>query len=833
MKRKLRGLKRQEIQLDFNLYRVEVPIRGLADVALSVVDIWPEGAEQAIMFVHGYAGCAETWEYQINHFAARQYRVIAPDLRGHGQSDAPFTQYTMPELVDDINTIAETLGLPERFILVGHSFGGSICVEYANAYPERLEKLILISTAGEYPLPRAASWLSRVPAAAFRPWWKYRPRWNAEVHVMKRMMLNNMRKWQGWHLLRNIRTPTLIITGERDRYFPRHVFDEVGKMVPGAEVIDVGASKHKVQLERHEAVNRAMERFIQQEEVGRRISWREPTGVTLPDRPWLKSYSPHTPLTVPIPRQPLHKFLEAAAVNVPKRTATIFYGSKLTYQQLEWQVNQFAHALHGLGVEPGERVMIVLPNMPQMIIAYYATLKIGGVVVLPNPDADGPAIIEQIRQTGAQVLVTLREFGGLARAVQEQVPVTLVFADVREAVSAPVYKQLLARWEAAGLGSQEKADRSYGGHLMRQLMVDAPGTPPDIEVSDHDLAAVLYTSGTTDEPKGVRLTHSNLVANALQTRHWIPDLHYGRETFLSVIPLTHSYGMTTAMNIPIALGATMVLLPVFELKQVLQHIKQYKPTIFPGVPSIYMVINQAPNVRSYGLSSIKACISGAAPLPVEVQEAFEKLTRGRLVEGYGLTEAAPVTHANPLEGVRKVGSIGIPIPNTDAKIVDLMTGEDLPPGQIGELVVKGPQVMQGYWAQEEGEEAESVLKDGWLYTGDVAVMDADGYFQIISRKRDTILAGDYSVYPRDVEEVLYENSKVMEVAVVGVACGEKGQRVKAFVVPRPGTDLSKEELLDLCCRRLEEYAVPWEIEFRQELPKSFVGKVLRRMLVEE
>jgi long-chain acyl-CoA synthetase len=331
------------------------------------------------------------------------------------------------------------------------------------------------------------------------------------------------------------------------------------------------------------------------------------------------------------------------------------------------------------------------------------------------------------------------------------------------------------------------------------------------------LAAVLYTSGTTDEPKGVRLTHANLVANALQTRHWIPDLNYGQETFLSVIPLTHSYGMTSAMNIPIALGATIVLLPVFELEQVLNDIKQYRPTIFPGVPSIYMAINQAPNVRSYELSSIKACISGAAP--IEVQEAFEKLTRGRLVEGYGLTEASPVTHANPLEGLRKVGSIGIPIPNTDAKIVDLVTGEDLPVGQIGELLVKGPQVMQGYWGQtnKDEEAPESVLKDGWLYTGDMAVMDDDGYFQIISRKRDTIFAGDYSVYPRDVEEVLYENSKVMEVAVVGVESGES----------------SKEELLDLCRKRLEEYAVPWDIEFREELPKSFVGKVLRRLLVEE
>jgi long-chain acyl-CoA synthetase len=251
------------------------------------------------------------------------------------------------------------------------------------------------------------------------------------------------------------------------------------------------------------------------------------------------------------------------------------------------------------------------------------------------------------------------------------------------------------------------------------------------------------------------------------------------------------------------------------------------------VPSIYMAINQAPNVRSYGLSSIRACISGAAPLPVEVQEAFEKLTKGCLVEGYGLTEASPVTHANPLEGLRKAGTIGIPIPNTDAKIVDLLTGEDVSPGQIGELVVKGPQVMQGYWAQEDEAVTETALREGWLYTGDVAVMDDDGYFQIISRKRDTILAGDYSVYPRDVEEVLYENSKVMEVAVVGVPNEQGGQSIKAFVVPRPGTALTKEELVALCRRRLDEWAVPWDIEFRQQLPKSFVGKVLRRMLIDE
>jgi len=834
MKRKLRGMKRQAIALDFNLYRTEVPIRGVSDSYLSVVDIWPEGVERTMVFVHGYAGVAETWEYQINHFM-QFARVIAPDLRGHGQSDAPFTQYTMDELVEDLETISTELELPEKFSLIGHSFGGSICVEYAARHPERLDHLVLLTTAGEYPLPRAAQLLSRVPTAALRPLWRFRPRWNAEVHVMKRMMLNNLRKWRGWETMARIETPTLIITGERDRYFPKSVYQRVIDTIPGAEVIDIGASKHKVQLERHEAVNRAIERFVLGGDNGRRNSWRDSslTPSAQPERPWLRSYGKYTPYTIPIPRHPLHRFLEISADWLPKRTATVFYGSKLTYQQLNRQANQFAHALHGLGVAPGDRVMLVLPNMPQLIVAYYATLKIGGVVVMPNPDASAESILEQVHSTSARVLLTLSEFDELAGRVTEQTSARVVLTSLRRAVSARTHRQLLARWKAADLEPSEDLAGDPHGLQMDRLMMDASWESPGIEVKSEDQAAILFTSGTTDEPKGVCLSHWNLVANALQTRHWIPDLHMGEETFLAVIPLTHSYGMTSAMNIPIAMAGTIVLLSVFELDQVLDQIKTYKPTIFPGVPTIYTALNQAPKVREYGLESIKACISGAAPLPIEVQEKFEKLTHGRLVEGYGLTEASPVTHAYPFDSPSKPGSMGIPIPNTDARIVDLVTDENLPPGQIGELIVRGPQVMQGYWRGAELDPGESSLKDGWLYTGDVAVMDTEGFFTIISRKRDTIMAGSYSVYPRDVEEVLYENSKVLEVAVVGVQAEDGGEHVKAFVVPRPGTDLSKEELLELCRKRLEPYAVPWEIEFRGELPKSFVGKVLRRMLVEK
>ncbi|MBC8100097.1 MAG: alpha/beta fold hydrolase, partial [Armatimonadetes bacterium] len=321
MKRVLKGIKRQAIELDFDLYRVPVPIQGIAGAVLSVIDMQPENIEQTVMFVHGYAGCAETWEFQINHFA-KKYRVVVPDLRGHGQSDAPYTQYTMDELVTDLHTIVQTLHLPERFTLVGHSFGGAICVEYANAHPERLNKLVLVATAGEYPLPRGVPWLFRLPTAFYRLWWDRRPRWNAEIHVMKRMLLKNLRKWKGWALLRNIQTETLVITGEKDNFFPRYVFDDVGKMMPHAEIYDVGSAKHKVQLERHDAVNRAIERFI--DNAGQRRSWREGDregDALLEQRPWLHSYSKGTPHTVPIPRQPLHKFLESAAGWVPKRAA--------------------------------------------------------------------------------------------------------------------------------------------------------------------------------------------------------------------------------------------------------------------------------------------------------------------------------------------------------------------------------------------------------------------------------------------------------------------------------------------------------------------------------
>ena len=828
MKRKLRGLKRTDIQLDFDLYRVSVPIPGVAGDELSVVDIHPPGVDRTIVFVHGYAGCAETWEHQINHFS-RDFRVVAPDLRGHGQSDAPFTRYTMRELVADLFAISQFLELPDQFVLVGHSFGGSICVEYANVHPEQIERLVLIATAGEYPLRRTASLAYHIPTAMLRPIWNYRPRWNAELHVVKRMAVNNMAQWQGWSLMRAIQAPTLIITGERDTYFPRYVFEDVGRIIPGAQVVDVGASRHKVQLERHQAVNRAIERFV--EDTERRAAWREVDKP--PDseagRPWLKLYSKGTPPTVPIPRRPLHEFLESAAEALPRRAATVFYGQRLTYSRLNQLANQIGQILHGQGVQPGDRVMILLPNMPEHVAAFFGILKIGGVVVLPHADATAQDVSAQARANNVVALITLHSLADLAADLRKGSAMRdVLLVDLTRDAAAAERAMLDRLGRPTGPSDMPDASQPAGaavGRSLRVLLRDAPFDAPRADVDGDELAVIVYTSGVTGPAKAVRLTHANLAANTLQVRHWIPDLRYGQETFVTVLPLCHAYGMTVAMLLPIAVGATMLLLPQSDVPEILHNIFSFKPTFFPGTPDMFAAITRASNIRSYGLSSIRACISGAAPLPVEVQEAFEKLTQARLLEGYGLSEAGPVTHADPPERGHRAGSIGVPLPNTDARVVDRRTGQDLPPGSVGELLVKGPQVMAGCGGEGAGVDAA-----GWLRTGDLAIMDADGFFQFIGRTGDVIEKDGRDIYPRDVEEVLYEHNKVQEAAVVGMDGVTGNRQVWAFVVLRTGTTVSVEELREHCRRRLDDEAVPDEIELRSELPRTALGQVLTRAL---
>ncbi|HVH32004.1 MAG TPA: long-chain fatty acid--CoA ligase, partial [bacterium] len=404
---------------------------------------------------------------------------------------------------------------------------------------------------------------------------------------------------------------------------------------------------------------------------------------------------------------------------------------------------------------------------------------------------------------------------------------------VREVVVTPInaYFPPLLRWLYPLKASRE-------GQVVRvppdvrtfQTLLDTSPTQRTIAVDPDQPAVLLYTGGTTGIPKGAVLSHRNLVCNILQSRAWFPQLQPGRDVVLGILPFFHSYGMTSVMNLAVASGLTTVLIPRFQIDALLQAIAKYRPQLLPGVPTIYAAIISHPQVTRYDLRSIRACVSGAAPLPREIQTRFETLTGGRLVEGYGQTEASPVTHANPLEGTRKTGSIGVPFPDTDARIVDDTGERVLPSGDVGELTIRGPQVMQGYWHQPE--ETAQALRGGWLFTGDMAKMDEDGFFYIVDRKKDLIISGGLNVYPREVDEVLYAHPAVLEAAVVGMPDPYKGEVVKAFVVLRDGHRATADDLIAHCKRQLAPHKVPRSVEFRRELPKSMVGKILRRALVE-
>jgi long-chain acyl-CoA synthetase len=510
--------------------------------------------------------------------------------------------------------------------------------------------------------------------------------------------------------------------------------------------------------------------------------------------------------------------LRSAVRRYPRNPAIFFEGSRLSYRTLNHDANRLANALQRLSVGKGKRVVLLLPNVPQMVVAFYGTLKSGATAVLIPPTIEAPEIVRQVKEADASVLITLTMWEGLARQIQENAAVPhVVLTDPAEYLAFP--QRLLARWRHAtpGLSSAFRWGRWLGAEADKS---------PDIDVAPDDLAVIQYTGGTTAQARGVMLSHRNLVANAMQTRHWLPQAEEGGERFLAVVPFFHSYGLTTAMNVPIALGAAMILKAQFQTLDVLKAVRRYRPTIFTGVPSMYVAISNFPGVRKYGMASIKMCISGSAPLPVEVQETFEKLTRGHLVEGYGLTEASPVTHANPLGGRAKAGSIGIPVPSTEATILDLRRGRtEVKRGHIGELAVRGPQVMLGYWKNPAA--TRKVLReDGWLLTGDVAQQDSDGYFRIIARKADMWYPTrpGKPAFPRDVEEVIYEVPQVKEVAVVAIA-----RRPFAFVIAG-GQRPSAESIISYCKRRLPPQLVPRFVVFMDDFPRTFIGKVLRREL---
>jgi long-chain acyl-CoA synthetase len=546
---------------------------------------------------------------------------------------------------------------------------------------------------------------------------------------------------------------------------------------------------------------------------------------------WVSAYEPGIPATLQYPAVPLHHLLSASAGTYPTRPALDFYGRRVTYQELDRAAIRFANALAGLGVRKGDRVAVMLPNVPQAVIAYYGALKLGAVVVQVNPLYVEREIEQQVRDAGARVLVALDLFFPRIEPIRTRAGLeAVIVTSVRDAL--PWYLAWLYPLKAWREGTSVCVPKAPPVYDFQSLVASASEEAPRVEVAPDDLALLQYTGGTTGVPKGVMLTHRNLVANTLQCRAWMPSLRDGAEVFLGVIPFFHVYGMTACMNLAIATGGLIVLLPRFATKDVLAAIVKSRATIFMGVQAMYVAINNFPDVRRYNLSSIRICISGAGPLHVEVQERFEALTGGKVVEGFGLSEASPVTHVNPIFGRRKKGTIGLPLPDTEAKVMDVDTGtREMPMGEAGELVIRGPQVMAGYWGRPD--ETAGVLRNGWLYTGDIATIDAEGYFTVVDRKKDMIKTKGENVYPRDIEEVLFRHPKVKDAVVVGVPDEFMGEMIKAYLVLRDGETATEDEIVAFCGRELAKFKVPKAVEFRQELPRTMVGKVLRRVLLEE
>lgn len=556
-------------------------------------------------------------------------------------------------------------------------------------------------------------------------------------------------------------------------------------------------------------------------------------------RPWLPYYPVETPHSLDYPDQSIVQFLLDAVQRFPNHVAIHFLGKNMTYRELHADALKLAAGLMSLGIARGDRISIMLPNCPQSVVAYYGALMAGGIVVQTNPLYVERELEHQLRDSGAVAIITVDLLYARLSRVRTEQPATGPLPNLRHVVvtslkdGLPFPKSMLYPIKQRMEGFRSEIPYgNIGVVAYRKLLGIKQHTVlfPDPAKST-DLAVLQYTGGTTGTPKGVMLTHRNLIANTMQISAWCYKAVDGKEKFLAALPLFHVFGLTVLMNMSVLRAGTLILLPRFEVETVLQTINQQKPTIFPGAPTMYVALIHHKDSAKTDLSSINVCISGSAALPLEVQEQFELLTGGRLIEGYGLSEASPVTHANPVWGKRKIGTIGIPMPDTEAAVIDPASGERLAAGELGELIVRGPQVMSGYW--NKAAETEQVLKDGWLYTGDLATMDEEGYFTIMDRIKDVIIAGGFNVYPREVEEVLFEHPAVREASVVGIKDEYRGETVKAFIVFKEGWQVSESQLDRWCRERLAAYKVPHHYAFRETLPKTMVGKVLRRKLQEE
>jgi long-chain acyl-CoA synthetase len=559
-------------------------------------------------------------------------------------------------------------------------------------------------------------------------------------------------------------------------------------------------------------------------------------------QPWHATYPPDVPTSLePYPDESVFALLEGAAAGFGSHPALAFFGRHMTYAKLLEEVEKCSAFLAGLGVGRGDRVGMILPNCPEYVITWYACQRLGAIAVGNNPLYTERELLHQVKDSGARVMVVLdqvyKRFGDIrgASGVQE-----VVVTKLNHYMPAPIKWLAPLKFRSDAKEHGTPLPFIPADHEVRSwadLMKQAGPIPPPAPIADptHEVAALIYTGGTTGLSKGAMLTHRNLVANARQAAVWFNVVRQGEDGVLASLPFFHSFG-TLAMNFAITKAAKLVLIPRFDIEMVLKAIAKERPTLFPGVPRMYIALNENPSTAKYDLRALKACVSGAAPLPMAVAQEFERITGGaKVVEGYGLTECSPVTHANPLMGERREGSIGMPLPDTDVRLIDLDDPDrEVSQGERGELCVKGPQIMLGYWNKPE--ETALVIRNGWLHTGDIATMDPDGYFRIVDRLKDMVIVSGFNVYPTEIEAVLYQHPKISKCAVVGVPDDTTGERIKVYIVLKEGETATAEEITAWCRdpeQGLTGYRVPKDIEFRDSLPETLIGKVLRRVLQEE
>jgi long-chain acyl-CoA synthetase len=841
------------MKFDVDLHRSTVKlsnrIGGQTSLEMSVVEAGPAIGDKyiapTIVFIHGFGGRAAYWEYQLEQFQ-ENYRVIALDLRGHGYTDAPTEEqgayYDVPELVADIEAALDILQVPPKFVLVGHSFGGALASFYVNKHPQRVSSVVIIASAVRFRLriagrlllrapPKILTWVREIlPYIGYNAAKMYPP-----AHVIYLQNRNALALWDGSDYLRSIKVPSLVILGQRDSLFSQESYEEVAQLIPNAEQVVIPVSAHQVMVERPDAVNRTIERFLSAQidpvalALARRTQKterRELRKKLETERPWLKHYDGRTPYRIKLPSVPIPRLLEATARRYAKVPAMLYFGRKISWRELDRLSNAFAHGLIARRIHPRERVMLALPNTPQWLIAYFGILKAGAVAVLVDPDLAKDLLLQRLASSKSVMLVlgshrydelhSVLRADGAAGHLRRVVFATLFdYMGWREKL---VFAALHHIQEGHALPWFKKEKQKKERRFSRFKDILAPGRlfPPNIPIKVSQVAVLVYTFGSTEAPLPVPLNHRQLASGALQLRHWLPESRPGDERFLAQQALHSAYGLTCLLHLGVYLGATQILLPSTDLSQILRTVQRLRPTYFPTTPKMVRELSEEPGVRNYGLASIRLCAVSGGPLPREIREKFERITRGRLIEAYGLTEAAGSVLAMPTASRRK-GAVGLPMPDTHVKVMDLSGNAQVGVDQIGELWVQGPQIFHGYDISDNIDAEQKLhlkqlndtrLQQGWLATGDMVSMDEDGFFTIIDRKSNILLRKGHVIFPRQIEEVLYEHPAVAFALVVVQTDNEGGKGLQAKIMLHHSMKATEDELYKYCAKRLHVGSLP-------------------------